>query len=162
VADPQVFSAVEDTALGPHLRRCKVTATGVLSARDLFTRLLAPTGLAIGYSGGKYGIFDAWAMPTPDDAALTITTELYGGETGKPKTATPMQNVRKWSTIDRLDNNGRIDPQTRKYKDEVERAATYPGCVYRPQQIRQQILGDYLIHPSVPIIGNDWLGELAV
>jgi hypothetical protein len=163
VADHEDFEAVQDAALGPELRRCKVAASGVQSARELFTRLLSPTGLAVGLTGGKYGIFDAWAQPNPNETVLTITPEMYAGQARKPETTIPTQGLRNLAAIDKLDIKGRIDPMTKEYEVTTERAATDSGAASRRgQQIKHQINGDYLISTKLPgVTGNNWRGELA-
>lgn len=159
VQGPAHWDAAE-SPLGPHLRRCKVAAYGVQDARELIGRLLAPAGLALSLSGGKYGLIDAWALATPEDAALVITPELYGGRSGKPASAAASQSLRKWAAIDRIEIRGRIDPQTNEYAREDERAATDGGAAYRRLQVVHEVAADYVIHPSLPIIGNNWFGEL--
>ena len=159
VRPPSHYLAAE-AVLGPELQRCKVASASVLSARDLFSRLLSPTGLALSLSGGKYGLVDAWALPTPQDASLVITTELYAGKAGQPRSATASQALRKWSPIDRIEIKGRVDPQTGEYVTEEERAATDAGAVYRSEQIRHTITGDYLISPRLATLGASWFGEL--
>lgn len=162
VQGPAHWSGVEDAALGPSLRRCKVAAAGIVSGRDLIGRLLAPTGLAMSLSGGKYGLFDAWATPVPSDDALVITPEAYAGRAGQPSSATAQQSLRKWAPIDKLSIKARVDPQTGEYAYEGERAATDAGAAYRADQVRHQIAADYLISPSMPVLGNSWLGDLVV
>lgn len=159
VASPAAFDAVEG-ALGPNLRRCKVAAHGSLSARDLFARLLSPTGLALGLSGGKYGIFDSWSLPAPGDAVLSITSELYGGQPGKPESTIPQQALRQWAAIDSIEVSARIDPITKDYHVQLERAASDGGACYRGQHLKHRIQGDYMLDPSVPVLGNTWEGEL--
>jgi len=157
VRAPGHWTQVEGV-LGEGLKRCKVASASVLSARDLFSRVLSPTGLALSLAGGRYGLIDAWALPTPQDASLVITTELYGGRAGDPGSARAVQSLRKWAPIDRLEVKGRADPQTGEYEVEVERPATDGGAVYRSEQIRHAVTGDYLMHSK---IGPAWLGDLA-
>jgi hypothetical protein len=162
VQDPEHWAAAE-LALGTHLRRCKVAAVGVVSARDLFARLLAPTGLSLSLAGGKFGLIDAWAMPSPGDAVLTITPEQYGGVAGKPDGSTPSQALRKWAPIDKLEIKARIDPVSRDYKVEIQTAATDSLAAYRQhQQIKHTILADYVIDERLKIDGAGWRSDIGV
>jgi len=161
VQGPAHFAAVEDAAIGPDLRRCKVAAIGVLSAREMFARLLAPTGIGLSLAGGKYGVIDCWALPSPGDSVLTITPELYAGQAGKPDSSQATQSLRKWSAIDKLDVKARIDPGTRDYAVTLTRSATDGGAVYRQhEQSKHSIVADYVLDQRLAgVLGTSWLGD---
>lgn len=147
--------------LGPHLERCKVAFSGSASCRAVFRSLLAPAGLCWSLSGGKFGIFDPWRFPTPNNAA-TITKEKYAGKPGKPEGSIPKQSFRVFSPIDRIDVNARIEPVAKTYFRKYERRSTDMGSRYRSQTITYAVSGDHLIHPLIQgCIGANWPTDLA-
>jgi hypothetical protein len=160
IAGPDVWDAVGSVP-GVHLSRCKAVAGVAASGRELIARLLSPTGIALGFSGGQYTPFDAWRFPTPDEAVATITTEWYAGQAkADPASIVPTQSQRLWGSIDKLDVRGRIAPVGGEYFTELELSATDSGARSRSTQIVQAVKGDHLVHPLLPIQGGSWTNDL--
>jgi hypothetical protein len=162
VAPASSWSAI-DPVVGPDLARGKVTVFGVASASQMISRMLAPLGFGIGYSGGRFTPFDAWAIPTPDDAALVVTQELYAGQPGADAgTVIPRQRLRLWAPIDKIKLSARVEPLEGSYSVELERRASDFGARGRAQQVVHQVAADYLLDPKVPAAGSDWEKDLIV
>jgi hypothetical protein len=162
VADPADWTAPGEAA-GQHLSRCKAVVIGSASATHLVTTLLSPSGLVIGYTGGKFSLLDPWTQPTPAQAVATLTPEWYHGNLGREASSTiPTQDLRIWQAIDVLAIRGRVEPLDRDYQVEIERRASDFGMSYRSQQITQRITGDHLLDPAVPVPGASWVDDLPV
>lgn len=147
--------------VGPNLQRCKAVFASGVSARHLLRSVLSPTGLCMSLAGGKFGIFDPWRLPAPDDADAQIDSEWYAGQVGNPSDSRPSQDFRVFAPIDRLDVKARIEPVEGKPLRTFERKATDFGSRYRSQTIRHSITGDHLVHPALGTLpGADWPGEL--
>jgi hypothetical protein len=155
IAAPELWDAAGSIP-GPHLSRCKVVSRSSASGEELVRRLLAPTGIALGLSGGRYTPFDAWSFPAPDEAAVTLTAESYALTAGRPPTPLAKQALRLWAPIDQAVIRGRIEPLALDYAREVARAATDAGAGSRSQQIVERVDGDHLIHPQLDIDGGSW------
>jgi hypothetical protein len=162
VAAPEVWDAVGSIP-GVHLSRCKVVAGVAAKATAIISRMLAPTGIALTYKGGKFTPIDAFTFPTPDEAELQITTELYGLDpNAKPASGIPKQQLRKWAPIDLVKIDGRIEPIGGEYFRKLERSATDPGARYRAQQVEHRVQGDHLVHPLLQIQGGSWQFDIPV
>jgi hypothetical protein len=151
-----------DAVLGGELGRAKVTVYSLGNAAEMAKRMLAPTGFALGYQGGTFAPFDAWSFPTPEEAALTITPELYArSPSASPESTYPRQQLRKWAPIDRMDLNARIEPLAGDYNTTLERKASDPGARYRhSQQIRHTVNADYLVMQKTTANGSEWFPPL--
>ena len=162
IADPEVWAAVGSVP-GIHLSRCKVIAGVSASGRELVARMLAPTGIGLGLSGGQFTPFDAWAFPTPEEAVAVITTEWYAGKAAEdPSSMLPTQSQRLWGPIDKAKVRGRIEPVGGDYFRVVDLAASDPGARERSQQIVQDVNGDHLVHPLLTLQGGSWQQDLPV
>ena len=160
VAAPEAWDAVGSLP-GVHLSRCKIVAGVAAKATDVIARALAPTGIAVGLSGGRFTPFDAWALPGPGEAVHTITTETYGIKpTADPRSGIVTQALRKWAPIDKLVIRGRIEPIGGDYARDIERSASDFGATVRAQQIVHRINGDHLVHPKLPITGGSWQQDI--
>lgn len=156
VADPEVWDAVGSIP-GVHLSRCKIVAAVAAKASAVVARALGPTGIAITYKGGKYTPIDAWSFPTPAEAQLQITTELYAlSPMAKPDSGVPKQQLRKWAPLDLVKIEGRVEPIGGDYFRKLERAASDFGARYRAQQVVHRVQADHLVHPLLPIQGGSW------
>lgn len=150
------------SVVGPNLRRCKAAFGSNISANKLMRTLLSPTGLCMSLAGGKFGIFDPWSLPTPEEADAEIDAEWYAGKAGDPTSAIPKQEFRVLAPIDWLDVKARIEPYEGKPFRTFQRKATDMGARYRSQTIPHAITGDHLVHPQIPnLLGASWTSELS-
>jgi hypothetical protein len=161
IQSAQSWADALDDLPGPNLRRCKAAFASAVSARHFMRTILSPTGVCMSLAGGKFGLFDPWRMPVPDDADAIIDSEWYAGTPGDPTSAIPSQDFRVFAPIDRLDVKARIEPVEGKPLRSYERKATDFGSRYRSQTIRHSIAGDHLVHPLLKAVpGADWQGEI--
>ncbi|MHC4505639.1 MAG: hypothetical protein ACYTFI_20220, partial [Planctomycetota bacterium] len=160
VAGPEVWDALAGVA-GVELSRCKAVIAAPIKSSGLFERLLAPTGLALGLSGGKFTPFDAWSIPGPEDAAGEVTTELYALAADKaPRSSIPKQGLRKWAPMDLVEVRGRVEPIGGDYALKRELRASDSGAQYRAQHVVHRVTADHLVHPLTTVVGASWQFEL--
>ncbi len=116
------------------------------------------------FSGGKITPFDAWRFPTPDEAVATLDQESYAVKPGQdPMSVIPTQGLRRWTPIDYVTINGRIEPVAQSYEESIRRNTGDLGAQYRAgKAVEQVVKGDWLISRRLPVAGNSWSASVAL
>jgi hypothetical protein len=142
---------------GVDLFACKVALGKPVSARDLMRTLLAPTAWGISFAGGKIGLFDLFTFQPPATDAGAITPESLRGKAGEPRSTIPKQRLRVHAPPDRIKVDARLNPITGEFAREEVLLSPDAQRSYRKQSLEHAVDGSHLIHPLLPLPGNNWL-----
>lgn len=128
----------EESKLPTKLRMAKVAYVGQVSAEDVMLGLMQPLGLCFHMRGGKIGMFNPWDLLSPEDAAITITTESYSAG-DSPARARPRQNLRVYSPIDSLHVSWSWNPLEGGTQYETVHQSIDQGRRYRASQVEHKV-----------------------